>query len=233
MIILGVVGATAVILDDLRSDPSAPRGYYLVPAMVWAIFLEILLIGGWQLSQSRFVVWSNGFSPPFLRPRTFGPRLPPLIPFDDVEDMVPGTSSVKGQERVHGVAVDLRDGERLMVRQGDVGAAGVEMLLTAWSASDKGSTKRESRPKLTQSTGLAPPWIGREWRTEAVIGLLLLTIVLLEALVAFSTANSDVVGTTAIIGVAALGSAFAIGWVVSARSRKRRSGEIYNGGLKS
>src|SRR5712692_7214133 len=79
MIILGVVGATAVILDDLRSNPSAPRGYYLVPAMVWAIFFEILLIAGWQLSQSRFVVWSNGFSPPFLRPRTFGPRLPPVI----------------------------------------------------------------------------------------------------------------------------------------------------------
>jgi len=228
MIVFGVVGATAVILETLRSDRSAPRGYYLVPVIVWAVFLEVLLIGGWQLSRSRFVVWSNAFSPPFLRPRTFGPRLPPVISFEDVEGMVPGTSLVNGREHVYAVSVELRDGERLIVGEGDVGTRGVEVLLAEWSASNSGS-----RSRLTQSTGHAPPWVGREWRVEAVIGLLLLAILLSEAILVFSIANPDAVGATAITGVVALGSAFAIGLVVSARSRKRRNEGVYEGRLKS
>jgi len=142
--------------------------------------------------------------------------------------MVPGTSLVNGREHVYSVSVELRDGERLVVREGDVGTRGVEVLLAEWSASNRGS-----RRKLTQGIGHAPPWVGREWRVEAVIGLLLLAILLLEALLVFSTANPDAVGATAITGVVALGSAFAIGLVVSARPRKRRNEGVYEGRLKS
>jgi len=227
MIVVGVVGATVFILQDLQSNPLAPRAYFLLPVIVWAILLEVLLVVGWQLTRSRFVVWSNAFAPPFRRPRFLAPKLPPLIPFQEVEEMVPGFSTASGQEHVYAVSVVLKSGERLDVRAGDVGTAGVEALLRAWSA-PVAQAQSDLKPGNGRRT---PPWVGREWRTQAVIGVLLISILLLEALLVFSASTPAAAGAVAFIGVVVLGSAFAVWTIVSARSRKRQVEEIYRGRL--
>lgn len=212
------VAFTVVMLLDFQRDPFTPLAYFLLPAIVWGALLEALLVSGAELSRSRFVVWANAFAPPFRRSRLFAPRLPAVMPFETAQSVVPGIRVVDRKERIYSVSVELRGGDRLIVRESDVGSTGVRALLSAWSE----WTKRLQAPSAVASAPQTPPlWIGREWREELAIGLGLLAILVVAALL-IALAGNNIAGRVAFAALFVSGFAFAVGWILSARSRMRR-----------
>lgn len=228
LVVVGAVGATAFMLWDLQNDPSTPRLYYLLLFAVWCAFLEALLIAGPSLSRSRFAVWKDAFAPPFRQTQVFARKLPALILFDAVRRMVPATQTVQGREQLYGASVELVSGERLFVLEGDVGGLGVRTLLDAWSAWNSGP----SRGGRSVDSSKVPPWIGREWREEAAIGVLLLVFLVLIAVVLFAAGNPASVAGIAYVSLAVLGSVFAVGWIAAARSRARKIARMYGSRFK-
>jgi len=215
----GTVAFTAVMILDFQRDPSTPLAYFLLPVIVWGAFLEALLVSGAELSRSRFVVWANAFAPPFRRSRLFAPRLAAVIPFETAQRVVPGIRVVAGKERTYSVSVELRGGERLLVRESDVGTTGIRALLSAWSEWNN----RLEAPSVVASAPSTPPlWVGREWREELAIGLGLLAILVVAALLIALAGNNNIAGRVAFAALFVSGFAFAVGWILSARSRMRR-----------
>src|SRR5437667_11375481 len=165
---------------DFQRDPSTPLAYFLLPVNVWGAFLEALLVSGAELSRSRFVVWANAFAPPFRRSRLFAPRLAAVIPFETAQRVVPGIRVVAGKERTYSVSVELRGGERLLVRESDVGTTGIRALLSAWSEWNN----RLPAPSVVASAPSTPPrWVVQAWRGGVAIGLGLLAILVVAVLV--------------------------------------------------
>ncbi|HYT17835.1 MAG TPA: hypothetical protein VEO18_06255 [Thermoplasmata archaeon] len=210
--------AIVVMIPEFQRDPSTPPAYYLLPVIIWGAFLEALLVSGAELSRSRFIVWTDAFAPPFRRARAGAPRLPSVVRFGTVERVVPGTRLVERREQVSGISVEIQGGERVLVRESDVGTEGVEALFRAWSEWKK------SEPGVSPlgSATRTPSWVEREWREEAAIGFGLIAILLLAALLIVLAGNSNTAGRVAFAALFVSGFAFAVGWILSARSRKRR-----------
>src|SRR5438128_2074341 len=64
-------------------------------------------------------------------------------------------------------------------------------------------------------------WIGGEWREVLAIGLGLLAILVVAALL-IALAGNNIAGRVAFAALFVSGFAFAVGWILSARSRMRR-----------
>src|SRR5712691_732203 len=228
LVLGGTVALTVVMIRDFQRDPLTPLPYYLLPVIAWGVLLESLLVAGSEFSRSKFIVWREAFSPPFRRSRLLGPRLPAVVQFASVVRVVPGTRVIGEKEHVYSLSIEVIGEERLLVRETDVGTEGVESFLRAFSE----WKHNELKEAPSESVAGTPLWVGREWKEEAAIGLGLLVILVTVAILVLLAGNSDDAARLAFLALFVLSSAFAVGWIVSARSRNRRITEMFEGRRK-
>src|SRR6266581_1856872 len=151
MLLFGGVGAGVSSVFWIDTNPSVSRWNWLLPLIAVAAVLEVLLLKGPELVRHRFVVDESGFTPPFFRSARQRSGGETTIPFDWVDRVATRTYTQAGRTRVYGIALALKDGRRVVIRESDVGEDGIRRLSTALSVarpSSGGSTDSE-RPRQT------------------------------------------------------------------------------------
>ncbi len=214
IVFVAALGAVALMIPWLASNPSLPRSYWLLPIIVILIVFQVILWAGPDFSSRRFAVYDDGFSPPY-RGMTFSrSRFGPFVKYADVKDIRASTYTRQCVQGVYSVSIELNDGRRIVFRTQDVGADGVASLLRVWGDS--------ARTKRSNSAGGEPgprPKGGHTDARRTAIGsvALIITMVLVLGLVFLSGLPASP-ASLELVGLAVLGVVFA--FVLISRSKK-------------
>ncbi len=220
MLLFGGVGAGVSSVFWIDTNPSVSRWNWLLPLIAVAAVLEVLLLKGPELVRHRFVVDESGFTPPFFRSARQRSGGETTIPFDWVDRVATRTYTQAGRTRVYGIALALKDGRRVVIRESDVGEDGIRRLSTALSVarpSSGGSTDSERQRQTDQGRR-------RALREELLPAVGLLVILALAVIALVAVGNPRSYAGLALATIAALGTAFGIGWIFSIRRRTKPNG---------
>jgi len=214
IIFVAAVGAVALMIPWLASNPSLPLSYWLLPIIVIMIVFQVILWAGPDFSSRRFAVYDDGFSPPY-RSMTFSPsRFGPFVKYADVKDIRASTYTRQGVQGVYSVSIELNDGRRIVFRTQDVGADGVASLLRVWG--DNARTKRSS--SAGGEPGPRPKGANTDMRRTAIGSVaLILTMVLVLGLV-FLSGLSISLASLEVVGLAVLSVVFAIALLLRSKT---------------
>lgn len=143
-----------------------PTSHWMAPVFtVLLAFVGLLGISviGRGMFRSRFVVFEDAFAPSYSRPSAFARRLPSIVPFYEVTDVVAAPWDTD-PSKIYTAAFELRSGDRIKVRDNDVGQEGVVALLDSWDEWRRHNEPPPPRPG-------PPRWIVQERRAEFLKGL--------------------------------------------------------------
>ena len=214
IIFIAAVGAVALMIPWLASNPSLPPSYWLLPIIVIMIVFQVILWAGPDFSSRRFAVYDSGFSPPY-RAMTFSrSRLGPFVKYADVKDIQASTYTRQGVQGAYSVSIELNDGRRIVFRTKEVGADGVASLLHVWR--DSARTKRSTG--AGEELGPRPKRANADTRRTAIGSVaLIMTMVLVLGLV-FLSGLSISLASLEVVGLAVLSVVFAIALLLRSKT---------------